>query len=146
VLIGLALLVSVPASDAKEKRNLVENAGSSCSGPTVGKVIQKPGTTTVKVKITNGTPGTTRDVYEVCQSGSVCHDGCGFDSLGTITTDGSGKAKKKFTRVRPDPVHYDICESGCYYSGVFTSPGIAGGAAEVEAAREAVEGGDPARQ
>jgi hypothetical protein len=146
--VGLALLTWAPSLDAREKKALVDDSSDSCSGSTVGKVIQAAGTTTVKVKITNGTPGTTRNVYETCQSGSGCHDGCGFTSLGTITTDGTGFARKKFTRVRADPVHYDICTDSCsslYFSGVFTSPGVAG-AAVAESGGEAVEGGDPARQ
>ena len=147
--VGLALLSWVPPLHAREKKTLVNDSALSCSGGTVGKVIQKDGTTTVKVKITSGTPGTTRQVFEVTSSGS-CHSSTGFTSLGTITTDGTGFARKKFTRVRADPVHYDICPgstSGCsggnYFAGIFTSPSVAGGAAAVESG-DAVAGGDPA--
>lgn len=141
---ALAWLIAIPGEGyAKEAKNLLDDKSLSCTGSQVGKVIQKPGTTTVKVKITSGTASTTRQVFEVCQSGTGCHAGCGFKSLGTITTDGSGFAKKKFTRQIADPVHYDICPgttSGCsggnYFAGLFTS---ASGIVETGA----VSGGDP---
>ncbi|MCR4320231.1 MAG: hypothetical protein NUV74_07880, partial [Candidatus Brocadiaceae bacterium] len=67
----------------------------------------------------------------MCQSGTGCHSGCSFVSLGTITTDGSGKGKFKYKGPAKfaGTIHFDICAgttSGCtegrsYFSGIFAA-------------------------
>ncbi len=142
--VGLALLSWVPASDAREIKPLVDDTGSlTCTGARVGKVIQK-GTTKVIVKITHGRPSSTWQVFEVISTGS-CRQAGPSSNLGTITTDETGFARKKFTRVRADPVYYALSsgtEVDNYFAGIFTSPFVADGAAAV-AGEDAVARGDP---
>jgi hypothetical protein len=102
--------------------------GSNCSGSNVGKIKQKGNN--VKVKIKNGAPNSSWEVFETCQDGSGCHAGCGFTSLGTVTSNGAGKGKAKLPRALPNPVHYDLIGTGpLYWAGIFsvtTEDGVAG--------------------
>jgi len=148
---GLAFVGFSPQSyAAKQKKNLVNDSGS-CTGTVVGKVVvkKKGSDVLVKVKIINGTPNTRRVVFWVCQSGTGCHSGCGFVSLGNITTDGSGNGKFKYKGPAPfaGTIHFDICvgETSCtggnYFSGIF-----AAASDELIEAPEGVIEGDPTLQ
>ena len=81
-------------------------------------------------------------VFWVCQSGP-CHTGCGFVSLGTVRTDGSGKGKFKYKGPIPfgGKVHFDVLYSGNYYAGEFAAPD----ADLIEASEDVIEG-DPTLQ
>lgn len=150
---GLAFVGFSPQSyAAKQKKNLVDESSISCTGATVGKVIvaKKGYSVLVTVKITNGTPNTSRVVFWVCQGGTGCHSECGARPLGVIRTDGSGNGKFKYKGWAPlaGAMHFDICVveqtrciGGNYYSGIF-----AAASDELIEAPEGVIEGDPTLQ
>ncbi|MBI5307278.1 MAG: hypothetical protein HZB37_02795 [Planctomycetes bacterium] len=143
---GLAFVGFTPQSYAAvQKKNLVDDSGLDCSGSVVGNVkVKAVGSgVLVKVKITKGSPNTSRTVYWVCQSGTGCHSGCGYVSIGTITTDGKGKGKFKYKGPIPmaGDIHFDILSSGNYFSGIFAAPSTD----TIEVSEGVVEG-DPTQQ
>lgn len=143
---GLVFAGFTPQSYAgKQKKNLVDDSQLGCSGTVVGKVVVKKigSEVLVKVKITKGSPNASRTVYWVCQSGTGCHSGCGYVSIGTIKTNAEGKGKFKYKGAAPysGEFHFDIMDSGNYYSGIFSAPS----SDTVKASDEAVEG-DPTQQ
>lgn len=146
IVAGIVFVGYTPRSFAEaQKRNLVDDSSLACGGRTVGNVtVKKKGSEVlVKVKITNGSPNTSRTVYWVCQSGTECHSGCGYVSIGTIKTDANGKGKFKYKGAAPysGSVHFDIMDSGNYYAGIFDAPS----SDTVEISPNAVEG-DPTEQ
>ena len=130
---------------AAQKKNLVDDSALECSGKVVGKVSVKAigSGVLVKVKITKGSPNTTRDVFWVCQSGTGCHSGCGYVSIGTIKTDAKGKGKFKYKGPIPmaGEIHFDILSSDNYFAGIFSAPS----ADTIEVSGEAVDG-DPTQE
>ena len=145
---GLVFVGFSPQSyAATQKKNLIAEVSVGCTGSTVGRVVvkKKGSDVLVKVKITNGTPSTSRTVYWACQYGTGCHEHCAFKSIGTITTDGSGKGKFKYKGPIPidGTMHFDILNPsrGNYYSGIFAPPSDE----LVEASEDVIEG-DPTLQ
>lgn len=118
-----------PCGDLGLTANLLGPQVGACDGPVAGStsILDLPnGDSQVNVTFTNGTPNTTFEVYWTCTSvPNGCHNSaCGFISIGTVTTNGSGQANSTFTVVGGNPypgqyVHLDLCGSGC--SIVFTS-------------------------
>lgn len=146
IVAGLVFVGFTPQSYAKAvNKKLFDDSALACSGKTVGKVsLSKIGSQVqVIVKITKGSKNATRTVYWVCQSGSDCHSGCGYVSIGTIKTNAKGKGKFKWKGTAPytGTVHFDIMDTGNYYAGIFTVPA----SSTVETSPNAVEG-DPTQQ
>jgi len=152
--IGLGLIIAVALVAlpgqlwALESHDLLEDSALTCSGPPVGKVFQHSRGTDVLTLwiIRNGGANVTRQLFFVCSTGPCHGTGCGFKSVGTITTNASGVGVKFLSYANPFPgsgMHWDICPgstSGCsgtnLWSGFFTSPFSLGES-------EAPSGGDP---
>lgn len=146
IVAGLVFAGYTPQSFAKtQKKNLVDDSSLACGGKTVGKVtVKKMGSEVlVVVRITKGSKNASRTVYWVCQSGTGCHSGCGYVSIGTIKTNAKGKGKFKYKGPIPytGSVHFDIMDTGNYYAGIFAAPS----SDTVEISPNAVEG-DPTQQ
>jgi len=138
VILMTFVLAAPGAGWALESHPLLDDSALQCTGPAVGKVFMQTLGTKVLVlwNITNGGASVTRQLFWNCQSGTGCHSGCGFESVGTITTNSSGKARK-FAVVSPPfagPMHWDICPgtTACsgpnLWSGIFTTPFVSAGA------------------
>lgn len=129
----LAIVVSPGASQALQILPLVDDSDLDCNGARVGVVIQRSLGADVQTLwiIGNGSPNQTRQLFYVCSAGP-CHQGCGFSTIGTITTNAAGRGFALNTFANPFPgnnMHWDICpgSGSCspatnYFSGVFVSP------------------------
>lgn len=110
-----------PCGPAGDVKNLRGPQVTECDGPLVGTVSFAPGTGGLDfaVNFTSGPPNATLEIFWVCtEVPNGCHGAaCGYISLGTVTTDGSGVGTFNTTLAGGNPypgmyVHVDIQDLG----------------------------------